>query len=100
MKNSIALRRFVLGALTLVFLLGFVTAFVFELEAQKPVASTIAVPAINASAEQDARMVMQELERERLDQLNASPSPISPNITTPSYESSIFCPEPIPPCYP
>jgi len=53
MKNSNALRRFVQGALVLVFLLGFVAAFVFEMDAQKPLASAISAPATNAAAEQD-----------------------------------------------
>jgi len=73
MKNSNVLRRFVQGVLVLV-LLGFVAAFVFEMDAQKPPASVVSASALNTSAEQDLRMVMQELERERFEQLSTDAS--------------------------
>ena len=55
--------------------------------------NTVPMRATNTSAEQDMRMVMQELERERLDQVNTNSS-----ITRAPYESTIFCPEPSPSC--
>ena len=98
MKNSNVLRRFVQGALVFVLLLGFVATFLFEMDAQKPLASAISAPATNASAEQDMRMVMQELERERLDQLNTNPPSEQFSVVRAMDESSIACLEPRPSC--
>jgi hypothetical protein len=60
--------------------------------------NAVPVRMTNASTEQDVRMVMQELERERLDQLNANPFAIPSGGTRAKYESTIFCPEPSPSC--
>ena len=69
MKSQTTTNRFsqMLIALALCFIIG---AGLFLVGAQNPIKAVTS--ARTTAAEQDARMVLQELERERLDQLNAS----------------------------
>lgn len=69
MKSQTTTNRFsqTLIALALFFISG---AGLFLVGAQNPIQAVTS--ARTTAAEQDARMVLQELERERLDQLNAS----------------------------
>jgi uncharacterized protein HemX len=71
MQNAHTLYRFSLTAFALALLVALGAGVVIVIVAQ----SVAQVPAqtrlTNAAAEQDARLVTQELERERLDQLNA-----------------------------
>ncbi|MBI5302791.1 MAG: hypothetical protein HY868_11685 [Chloroflexi bacterium] len=71
MQNSNTLRRFSLTAFALALLVALVAGVLFVVVAQTPVQAPAQTRMTNAAAEQDTRMVMQELERERLDQLNA-----------------------------
>ena len=70
MQNLNTLRRFSLAAFALALLVTLVIGALIVMIAQNSVQSATPTRLTNASAEQDLRMVMQEQERERLDQWN------------------------------
>jgi len=72
MQTSTTLRHFSPSVIALALVITLTAAILLVIGVQNlaPFAEPMRAP--NASAEQDLRMVMQELERERLDQLNAS----------------------------
>ena len=72
MQSLNTFRRYSLAAFALVLGVTLVVgALLVVMIAQNPVQSARAARLTNASAEQDLRMVMHELERERLDRWNA-----------------------------
>lgn len=71
MQTSTTLRRFSPSVIALALVATLVAALLIALGAQS-LAQPAALAHSSNTAEQDLRMVMQEQERERLDQLNAS----------------------------
>jgi hypothetical protein len=71
MQTPTTLRRFSPNAIMFALVITLVIAFVLVFAVQFFTRPATSVPATNTAA-QDLQMVMQELERERLDQLSAS----------------------------
>jgi len=72
MQTLDTLRRFSPNVVLLALLIALGAGGVIVIAAQNALQVPAQTRLTNAAAEQDARMVLQELERERLDQLNAS----------------------------
>ena len=89
MQTSTTLRHFSPSAIALALVITLTAAILFVIGAQNFAPFANAVPAPNAHAEQDLRMVMQELERERLDQRNTTASFVATRTTNTDRKSVV-----------
>ncbi|MBI5651875.1 MAG: hypothetical protein HZC40_15775 [Chloroflexi bacterium] len=89
MQNSFTLRRFSLTAFALALLIALVVGALFVVGAQNAVQASAQTQMTDAAAAQDLQMVLQELERERLDQPNAHPPSTHWESAPTFFESSV-----------